>query len=108
MKKYAVKIYKNDVFIGFVKSIRKHRNGFIRFVKTRNVETANTFSHKSYGYSYALSLELCLTTNIDKLMYRDNYKFLATEITKKDIRSSKLSVLKYKKIKTGILKNKEL
>ena len=30
------------------------------------------------------------------------------ELTKKEIRASKLRVLRYKKIKTGILKNKEV
>ena len=101
---YVIKTYKENKFIGFVKSYRKHRNGKYRFERTKNTNLAIKFisNHE------CRRLQLKLSVLKDPLRYNNSYSFTNEKITDQDIRLSKLTTLNSKKIKSGIFKNKNL
>lgn len=102
---FVVKIYRDDVFIGFVRSYRKHRNGLYLFEKTKNLNNALIFN----DLISSLYCETHLKDELDKIYYfnKNNY-FKTIKIDSQDIRLSNLNILRNRKIKLGILKNKEL
>lgn len=101
LNKYGVKIYRDDIFIGFVRKYRKHRNGFYRFEKTNDLNKALIFNDNISP----VHCEYTLTNNIDKFYYfNKNYYFRVEKINNQDIRFSKLSILRFSKF--GIFKNK--
>jgi len=99
---YFVKIYKDNRFLGYVKSYRKHRNGRYRFERTNNLNNALKYISKLEGDR----IELKLSKLKDKLRYNDSYSFANGKITEQEIRLSKLHTLKNIKMKTKILKTK--
>lgn len=98
--KYLIKIKYKDKFVGYIKNYRLHRNCKYRFNKTKNIKKSMFFDMRVCS-----NILDKLQTKIDNLYYK-NYSFEIYSISKKDIRKSKLQILKNKKIKNGILKNK--
>ena len=87
-----------------MKSYRKTSTGY-RFIKTKDISKVLYFRNMLLAIYCQINLE----KNLDKLFYLNkSYSFLLKTLTKKEIGASKLRVLRYKKIKTGILKNKEV
>ena len=99
---YVVKVYKNDKFVGYVKSYRKLRTDLYSFERTKNINE----SIKYLSIIESCRLKIKLTNKRDKLRYV-NYYFDNVIISEQEIRLSKLNILKTKKIKTGLFKNKE-
>lgn len=100
-KKHIIKIYRNDIFIGYLKSYRKHRNGKYRFEKTLNVNDCMRFLHISEIENVLNKL----TTLLDLVLYfKDIFNFKKSELTEQEIRNSKLCVLNVIKIREGIFK----
>ena len=100
---HVIKIYKADKFIGYVKLYRILRTGLYCFEKTKNVDDAMTY----LSSTQCDNLKNKLSTKRDMLRYGVSYKFENIIVTAQEIRLSKLNVLKTKKIKTGLFKNKE-
>lgn len=98
--KYLIKIKYKNKFVGYIKNYRLHRNYKYRFNKTKNIDKAMYFDMRVCS-----NILDKLQTRIDNLYYND-YSFEIYSISKKDIRKSKLQILKNKKIKNGVLKNK--
>jgi hypothetical protein len=104
LKRDFIKIYKwkdgSSTFIGYLKSYRKFDRGY-RFEKTNNIYKALSYSN----YFDALGCQIKIEKELDSIFYfKTKYSFCATNLDKSEIRKSKLKVLKYKKIKKGILK----
>lgn len=102
-KKYIIKIYRNDVFIGYLKSYRKHRNNKYRFEKTLNINDCMRFFSNNETDKILNKLKNLLDL---VLYFKDNFSFKTSELTEQEIRNSKLRVLNVLKIKEGIFKNK--
>ena len=98
---YILKISKNCEFLGYVSSYRKNRNGLYRFNKTKNLEKAIQFLNVNRAFITANNLNILK----DKIYY-SSFFFEVSKITDKEVRKSKLNVLRYIKVKEGILKNK--
>lgn len=97
--RFIIKIYKNNVFVGYVISYRKGRNGYA-FKKSKYI-------HKAASYIQKVDIER-VKFKLTKLgtILNDDYFFEIIQITDQEIRFSKLSVLKTKRIKSGLFKNK--
>lgn len=100
--KYVIKIYKNDVFAGYVKSNRLSRNGEYRFTRTKNINEC--ISTESYFTILGVFNKVSILG--DKI-YNRNCEFRILKITEQEMRNSKLSVLKNKVIREGIFKNRK-
>jgi hypothetical protein len=98
---YIIKIYKDDNFIGYLKNYRLIKSGY-RFNKTKNLSLANKSSFKGLLFIWRDKLE----TKLDNFYHRGNYKFEISEITKQEVRKSKLNMLYLYKERSNILKQK--
>lgn len=103
LKYYLVKVYKDTKFVGYIKSYRTLRTGLYCFEKTKNIDLALRY----LSLSESDRVKNKLTNKRDMLRYSVSYIFESVIITPQEIRFSKLSVLKTKKIKNGLFKNKE-
>ena len=99
---YIIKIYRDNIFIGYVRSYRKRRNGKYRFEKTKNISLALEYTN-STGLADNVTMKLN-SSMIDKLYYKGSYCFKVSKITDKEIRKSKLNILEKVKIREGIFK----
>ena len=97
---FIIKVYKNDIFVGYVISYRKGRNGYV-FRKSKYI-------HKAANYIQKIEIERVKfkLTKLGNVILNSDYFFEITQITDQEIRFSKLSVLKTKRIKGGLFKNK--
>ena len=96
---YNIKVYNDDLFVGYIKSYRKFNNLY-RFEITKNF-------YKSLQYKYESDINKTidkLTNSRDKLLEIGNYTFKLSLLTDKEIRKSKLNILKIVKIRKGIFK----
>lgn len=96
---FVIKIYKADVFVGYVLNYRKGRNGY-DFKRSKYI-------HKAIKYIQKIEcdrVKFKLTT-LGNIFNKDYY-FEVIQVTDQEIRFSKLQVLKTKKIKVGLFKNK--
>ena len=96
---YNIKVYIDNLFVGYVKSYRKYSSGY-RFEITKNVQ-------KSLLYKWEVESNRTidkLTNNIDKLFKIGIYTFDSLIVTNQVIRKSKLDILKRVKIRKGIFK----
>jgi len=99
MISYNIKIYNNDLFVGYVKSYRKYDSGY-RFYITKNIQKSLQYKSESL----ILRAIDSLTNNRDKLLEIGIYTFKSSNVTNQDIRMSKLNILKRVKIRKGIFK----
>jgi hypothetical protein len=100
LSRYIVKIYRDDIFLGYVKSYRKYINGKYRFEKTKNI-----FNALSYiSIVECNSLKNKLTLRRDMLIYNNSYYFKVDIITEQEIRKSKIKILDKIKIRKGVFK----
>lgn len=97
---FIIKVYKNDVFAGYVISYRKGRNGYV-FKKSKYI-------HKAASYIQKVEIERVKfkLTNLGNSILNNDYFFEIIQINDQEIRFSKLTILKTKKIKSGLFKNK--
>lgn len=98
---YVISVYKNNDFIGYIKSVRKHRNEKYRFEKTKDIDSALKYR----DHFICLGKTIQLKEDGDNIY--NNYVFVVTTITSQEIRKSKLNVLEHKEIKTGLFKIKK-
>jgi len=99
-KEYVLRVYRNDKFIGYIKTYRKFSNAKYRFEKTKNINEAIKFVAE---HSCNI-LRIKLSEFIDKLIFDDSYTFKSHKITDKEIRKSKLYLLNTIVIREGIFK----
>jgi len=101
--KFVIKIYHNDIFIGYLKKYRKCRNDKYRFERSVNVNDSLQFSYK--GHTDLIKYKL---TNLkDPIYYNDSYTFKESELTDQEMRKSKLEFLNVVKIRYGIFKREK-
>jgi hypothetical protein len=100
--KYAIKIYKSGNFVGYVQTVRKSRNGYYRITKTKNLNTSLDIKFEII----VKVLKKKLDEKCDKILYK-NHEFEIIKVNQKEIRFSKLNILKNKVIREGIFKNRK-
>jgi len=105
MTNFVIKIYKDDLFVGYIKNIRVHRNRQYRFIKTKNIDKC--MKYKTECYIKHVIAKISNQLDISHY-YKSSYKFESKLITNQEIRLSKLNVLDKKIIRMGIFKNKIL
>jgi hypothetical protein len=86
---YVLRIYRNDKFIGYVKTYRKQRNAKYRFEKTRNINNACQIFLK-VNCEHARDN---LTFLRDKIYDNEVYRFEVVKTTEQELRKSKLHLL---------------
>lgn len=99
---YVIRVYLNDIFCGYVKNYRFHRSKKYRFDKTKNVNNASKFGSISGCEAACIKLN---KLRDDLVYYNKKFNFKCVELTKQEVRKSKLSFLNIVKIKEGIFKN---
>ena len=90
---YILKVYHDNIFLGYIKRYKKYRDGRIRFYITKKIESA----------LYHLTIVDCdrlkfiLEVFKDTTRYDDNYNFEVFKINNQEIRKLKLTKIENRK-----------
>lgn len=98
---FVIRIYKDDIFIGYLKDWRLHRNKKYRFNKTKNINNAIRYCSDIVQNSEGV---MRIVKDLDFLHHGGSIKLKCVKVTEQELRKSKLYYLSVIKVREGIFK----